>query len=127
MTSSETSGTSENASVVIYHNPKCGTSRNTLARIREAGIEPTVVEYLKDGWTKPQLKDILKKLGKTPRDILRIRGNEAHEHIINNPNATDDEILDAMVGHPILVERPIVISKKGAVLARPADEVDSIL
>ena len=115
------------ADVIIYHNPKCGTSRNTLARIREAGIEPTVVEYLKDGWTKPQLKDLLTKLGKTPRDILRIRGNEAHEHIINNPNSTDDEILDAMVGHPILVERPIVISKKGAVLARPAEDVDQIL
>ena len=115
------------ADVIIYHNPSCGTSRNTLARIREAGIEPQVVEYLKDGWTKPQLKDILKKLGKSPRDILRIRGNEAHEHIINNPNSTDDELLDAMVGHPILVERPIVITKKGAVLARPADHVDAIL
>lgn len=115
------------AEVIIYHNPMCGTSRNTLARIREAGIEPKVVEYLKEGWTKPQLKEILKKLGKSPRDIMRLRGNEAHEHIINNPNSTDDEILDAMVGHPILVERPIVVSKKGAVLARPADQVDSIL
>jgi arsenate reductase len=122
-----TSSGSQNATVVIYHNPACGTSRNTLARIREAGIEPQVVEYLKEGWTKPQLKEILKKLGKTPRDILRLRGNEAHEHIINNPNSTDDEILDAMVGHPILVERPIVITPKGAVLARPADQVDSIL
>ena len=115
------------ADVIIYHNPRCGTSRNTLARIREAGIEPKVVEYLKDGWTKPQLKAILKKLGKSPRDILRIKGNEAHEHIIGNPNSTDDELLDAMVGHPILVERPIVVTPKGAVLARPADEVDSIL
>lgn len=127
MTDSGAPGPAGNASVIIYHNPKCGTSRNTLARIREAGIEPTVVEYLKDGWTKPQLKEILKKLGKTPRDILRTRGNEAHEHIINNPNSTDDEILDAMVGHPILVERPIVITPKGAVLARPMDQVDSIL
>ena len=115
------------AEVTIYHNPACGTSRNTLAKIREAGIEPKVVEYLKDGWTKPQLKEILEKLGKSPRDILRVRGNEAHEHIINNPNSTDDEILDAMVGHPILVERPIVITAKGAVLARPAEQVDSIL
>jgi len=121
------SSKSKNAEVVIYHNPQCGTSRNTLARIREAGIEPKVVEYLKDGWTKPQLKEILKKLGKTPRDIFRLRGNEAHEHIIANPNSTDDEILDAMVGHPILVQRPIVITAKGAVLARPAEEVDSIL
>ena len=127
MTYQDAPGTSGNASVVIYHNPNCGTSRNTLARIREAGIEPEVVEYLKEGWTKPQLKEILKKLGKSPRDILRIRGNEAHENIIGNPNSTDDEILDAMVGHPILVERPIVITRKGAVLARPADQVDSIL
>jgi arsenate reductase len=125
--SSKTPATSRNAEVVIYHNPKCGTSRNTLARIREAGIEPEVVEYLKDGWTKPQLKEILKKLGKTPRDIFRLRGNEAHEHIIANPNSTDDEILDAMVGHPILVQRPIVVTPKGAVLARPPEEVDSIL
>jgi arsenate reductase (glutaredoxin) len=115
------------AEVVIYHNPKCGTSRNTLARIREAGIEPKVVEYLKDGWTKPQLKAILKTLGKSPRDIFRLRGNEAHEHIIANPNSTDEEILDAMVGHPILVQRPIVVTRKGAVLARPPEEVDAIL
>jgi arsenate reductase len=115
------------AEVTIYHNPACGTSRNTLARIREAGIEPKVVEYLKDGWTKPQLKEILGKLGLTARDILRTRGNEAHEQIINNPNSTEDEILDAMVGHPILVERPIVVTGKGAVLARPADKVDPIL
>jgi len=126
MASSKTAA-SPNAEVIIYHNPMCGTSRNTLARIREAGIEPQVVEYLKDGWTKPQLKEILKKLGKSPRDIFRLRGNEAHEHIIANPNATDDEILDAMVGHPILVQRPIVITGKGAVLARPPEEVDSIL
>ena len=127
MASQDSAGPSPNADVVIYHNPQCGTSRNTLARIRDAGIEPTVVEYLKDGWTKPQLKELLQKLGKTPRDILRIRGNEAHEHIIGNPNSTDDEILDAMVGHPILVERPIVVSSKGAVLARPAEDVDPIL
>ena len=115
------------ADVIIYHNPNCGTSRNTLARIREAGIEPQVVEYLKEGWTKPLLKEILKKLGKSPRDILRIRGNEAHEHIINNPNSTDDEILDAMVGHPILVERPIVETPRGVRLCRPAETVRNLL
>ncbi len=115
------------AQVVIYHNPECETSRATLAKIRAAGIEPKVVEYLKDGWTKPQLKDILTKLGKRPRDILRLKEDEAHEHVINNPNSTDDEILDAMIGHPILVERPIVITPKGAVLARPADRVEPLL
>jgi arsenate reductase len=115
------------ATVTIYHNPACGTSRNTLAAIRAAGIEPTVVEYLKDGWTKPQLKDILKKLGLTARDVLRIRGTPAEELKLTDPSTTDEEIIDAMVGHPILVERPIVITPKGAVLARPAEKVEAIL
>ena len=115
------------ASVTIYHNPACGTSRNTLAAIRAAGIEPTVVEYLKDGWTKPQLKEILKKLGLTARDVLRIRGTPAEELKLTDPSTTDEEIIDAMVGHPILVERPIVVTKKGAVLARPMEKVHDIL
>ena len=115
------------ASVTIFHNPACGTSRNTLAAIRAAGIEPTVVEYLKAGWTKPQLQDLLKKLGLTARDILRVRGTPAEELKLTDPNATEDQILDAMVGHPILVERPIVVTPKGAVLARPADRVQEIL
>ena len=115
------------ASVTIYHNPACGTSRNTLAAIRAAGIEPTVVEYLKDGWTKPQLKDLLKKLGLTARDVMRIRGTPAEELKLTDPKATEDQIIDAMVGHPILVERPIVITPKGAVLARPAEKVLEIL
>ncbi len=115
------------AEVTIYHNPACGTSRKTLARIREAGIEPNVVEYLKDGWTKPQLKDLLGKLGLSARDVLRLKGNEAQEHIIANPNATEDEILDAMVGHPILVERPIVVTPKGVRLCRPMEAVEEIL
>jgi arsenate reductase len=115
------------ASVTIYHNPACGTSRNTLAAIRAAGIEPTVVEYLKDGWTKPQLKDLLKKLGLTARDVMRIRGTPAEELKLTDPKTTDEQIIDAMVGHPILVERPIVITPKGAVLARPAEKVLEIL
>lgn len=115
------------ASVTIYHNPACGTSRNTLAAIRAAGIEPTVVEYLKDGWTKPQLKAILKSLGLTARDVLRIRGTPAEELKLTDPSTTDEEIIDAMVGHPILVERPIVVTPKGAVLARPAEKVEAIL
>jgi arsenate reductase len=114
-------------SITIYHNPACGTSRNTLAAIRAAGIEPTVVEYLKDGWTKPQLKDLLKKLGLSARDVMRIRGTPAEELKLTDPKATEDQIIDAMVGHPILVERPIVITPKGAVLARPAEKVLEIL
>lgn len=115
------------ASVTIFHNPACGTSRNTLAAIRAAGIEPTVVEYLKDGWTKPQLKDLLKKLGLTARDVLRIRGTPAEELKLTDPKTTEDQIIDAMIGHPILVERPIVVTPKGAVLARPSEKVLEIL
>lgn len=115
------------ADVTIFHNPACQTSRKTLAMIRAAGIEPKVVEYLKAGWTKAELKRILQLLGKTPREVLRIRGNDAHEHLINNPNSTDDEIIDAMIGHPILVERPIVVTRKGARLCRPAEAVHEIL
>jgi arsenate reductase len=115
------------ASVTIFHNPACGTSRNTLAAIRAAGIEPTVVEYLKAGWTRPQLKGLLKKLGLTARDVLRIRGTPAEELKLTDPKTTEDQIIDAMVGHPILVERPIVVTPKGAVLARPSEKVLEIL
>jgi arsenate reductase len=86
-----------------------------------------VVEYLKDGWTKPQLEAILKKLNLTARDVLRIRGTPAEELKLTDPRTTDEQIIDAMVGHPILVERPIVITPKGAVLARPAEKVEAIL
>lgn len=115
------------ASVTIYHNPACGTSRNTLAAIRAAGIEPTVVEYLKAGWTKPQLKALLKKLGLTARDVLRIRGTPAEELKLTDPKTTEDQIIDAMIGHPILVERPIVVTAKGAVVARPMEKALEIL
>jgi arsenate reductase len=115
------------ASVTIFHNPACGTSRNTLAAIRAAGIEPTVVEYLKAGWTRPQLKALLKTLGLSARDILRVRGTPAEELKLTDPKTTEDQIIDAMVGHPILVERPIVVTPKGAVLARPMEKVLDIL
>ena len=115
------------ATVTIFHNPACTTSRNVLAAIRAAGIEPNVVEYLKDGWTKAQLKDLLKKLGLSARDVMRIRGTPAEELKLTDPKTTDDEIIDAMVGHPILVERPIVLTPKGAVLARPAEKIEAIL
>jgi arsenate reductase len=115
------------ASVTIFHNPACTTSRNVLAAIRAAGIEPNVVEYLKEGWTKPQLKGLLTKLGLTARDVMRIRGTPAEELKLTDPKTTDEEIIDAMVGHPILVERPIVLSPKGAVLARPPEKIEAIL
>lgn len=113
--------------VTIFHNPSCGTSRNTLAMIREAGVEPTVVEYLKTGWTRPQLEGLLKKMGKAPRDILRTKGDLAGELGLTDPKASDDKILDAMVAHPILVERPIVDTPKGAVLCRPAEACKAVL
>ena len=113
--------------VTIFHNPPCGTSRNTLQALREAGHEPEVVEYLKAGWTKDQLKELLKQMRKSPREVLRVRGTPAEELGLTAPSATDDQILDAMVQHPILVERPIVVTPKGAALCRPADEVFTLL
>ncbi len=113
--------------ITIFHNPNCGTSRNALAAIREAGHEPTVVEYLKAGWTKAQLKEILKALGASPREILRVRGTPAEELGLTDPKTSDEAILDAMVAHPILVERPIVLTPKGAALCRPAEKVQALL
>jgi arsenate reductase len=113
--------------VTIFHNPACGTSRNTLAAVKEAGYEPTVVEYLKTGWTKAQLKDLLKQMGKRPRDILRERGTNAEELGLTDPSTSDEKILDAMVADPILVNRPIVVTPKGAALCRPVDTVFTLL
>lgn len=113
--------------VTIFHNPACGTSRNTLALIREAGIEPTVVEYLKTGWTVPQLKALLKAMDAKPRDVLRERGTPAEELGLLDPKASDETILKAMVANPILVNRPIVETPKGAKLCRPAETVHSLL
>jgi arsenate reductase len=113
--------------VVIFHNPACGTSRNVLAALREAGREPKVVEYLKAGWTKPQLKDLFARMGVRPRDVLRVRGTQAEALGLTAPDASDDRILDAMVADPILVERPIVVTPKGARLCRPAETLRSLL
>ena len=113
--------------VTIFHNPNCGTSRNTLALLRENGVEPQVVEYLKAGWTKPQLEDLLKQLGKSPREVLRVRGTQAHELGLTDPHASDAAILAAMILDPVLVERPIVITPKGAALCLPADLVLTLL
>lgn len=113
--------------ITIYHNPNCGTSRNTLALLREKGIEPAVVEYLKVGWTRPQLQDLLKRLGKSAREILRVRGTDAHELGLTDPAASDDALIAAMIIKPVLVERPIVVTPKGAALCRPADLVLTLL
>ena len=115
------------AAITIYHNPGCGTSRNTLAAIREAGHRPQVVEYLKTGWRRDQLADLIKQMGVTPREILRVRGTPAEELGLTRPDVADAEVLRAMVDHPILVERPIVITQKGVFLCRPADRLAEAL
>jgi arsenate reductase len=113
-------------STVIYHNPNCSTSRNVLAMIREKGVEPEVVEYLKTGWTLPQLKDLLSRTGLSARELLRTKGDKAAEAGLTETSSGAD-ILAAMVKEPALVERPIVVSDKGAVLARPKEKVLEIL
>ena len=111
--------------VTIFHNPNCQTSRNALAAIRAAGHDPKVVEYLKVGWTVPQLKDLLAAMKATPRDILRPRGTPAEE--LGLVGASDEAILAAMVQHPVLVERPIVVTPKGTALARPLEKLTALL
>ncbi len=113
--------------VIIHHNPSCGTSRNTLELIRQSGIQPTVHDYVKAGWDRPQLQELFARMGVTPRDILRVRGTPAEELGLTGPGVSDDKVLDAMVAHPILVERPIVETPKGARLCRPADNVRDLL
>ncbi|MDQ2860080.1 MAG: arsenate reductase (glutaredoxin) [Pseudomonadota bacterium] len=115
------------AKITIFHNPACGTSRNVLATISDAGHNPEVVEYLKAGWRREQLEVLLKRMGLAPRDILRVRGTPAEALGLTAPTATDNEILDAMVRHPILVERPIVVGPKGAALCRPAERVRALI
>jgi arsenate reductase len=113
--------------VTIFHNPMCGTSRKVLAAIRDSGRDPEVVEYLTTGWTKDRLKALFARMGVTPREVLRIRGTPAEELGLTAATVGDDQILDAMVAHPILVERPIVESPKGARLCRPAEIVAELL
>lgn len=113
--------------VVIYHNPACGTSRNTLALLKAKGIEPTVVEYLKAGWTRPQLQDLLRKLGVSAHELLRTRGTRADELGLSDPAASEEALIAAMIIDPVLVNRPIVVTPKGAALCRPAELVLGLL
>jgi arsenate reductase len=114
-------------SVTIFHNPACSTSRNALAAIRASGVEPEVVEYLKTGWTAPQLKSLLAAMDKTPREVMRVRGTPAEDLGLTKPGVSDAAILKAMTEHPALVERPIVITPKGTVLARPLEALTPLL
>ena len=113
--------------VTIYHNPKCSTSRQVLAMIRTAGHAPDVIEYLKVGWTKKQLKELFAAAGLTPRQALRTKAAEAEELGLLDPKVSDAKLLDAMVAHPVLVERPFVVSAKGTLLARPKERVKEVL
>jgi arsenate reductase len=118
---------SEDFPVTVYHNPACGTSRNTLAMIGAAGYQPTVIEYLKTGWTREILRQLLATMGARPRDILREKGTPAAALGLTEPGVTDAQILDAMVQHPVLVNRPIVITPRGVKLCRPSEAVFYLL
>jgi arsenate reductase len=113
--------------VTIYHNPDCGTSRNALAMIGTAGYRPNVVEYLKAGWTRPQLDQLLAAMAARPRDLLREKGSPAADLGLLDPAVDDEVILAAMVLHPILVNRPIVVTPKGTALCRPSEDVLKLL
>ncbi|HEX7200640.1 MAG TPA: arsenate reductase (glutaredoxin) [Dongiaceae bacterium] len=114
-------------SVTIFHNPNCGTSRGMLQALKDAGHAPQVVEYLKAGWNEAQLADLFDQMGVKPRDMLRVRGTPAEELGLTKPDVGDAQILRAMTLHPILVERPIVITPKGVFLCRPADRLAAAL
>ena len=111
----------------IFHNPACGTSRKTLQLLQEAGADIEIVEYLKTPPTRDELRRLYEKAGISPRDGLRAKEALADELGLNQPDATDDDILDAMVAHPILINRPLVETDKGAALCRPQDEVRRLL
>lgn len=124
---SERSSTTDSFPITFFHNPDCGTSRNALAMVRAAGYEPTVIEYLKAGWTIPQLKELLGAMKARPRDILREKGTPAAELGLTAPGVSDDRILAEMIAHPILVNRPIVVTPKGVALARPSEKILDLL
>ena len=113
--------------VVIYHNPDCGTSRNTLAIIRAAGYEPTVIEYLKTGWSLDQLRVLMAEAGARPRDFLREKGTPAATLGLLTEDVTDSQILEAMLAQPVLVNRPIVVTPRGVKLCRPSERVFDLL
>jgi arsenate reductase (glutaredoxin) len=114
-------------SVTIYHNPECGTSRNTLAMIRQSGEEPEVIEYLKTPPSREKLIELIVAMTTTPRHLLREKGTPYAELGLGEPKWTDDQLIDFMLKHPILINRPIVVTPLGAVLARPSEAVLDIL
>ena len=113
--------------VTIYHNPACGTSRNVLAMIRNSGIEPTVIEYLKTPPSRETLKGLIAAMGVPVREVLRDKGTVFEERGLANPDLSDDDLLDAMIEDPVLINRPIVVSEIGTRLCRPSEKVLDLL
>jgi arsenate reductase len=113
--------------VIIYHNPQCGTSRNALGLIRNAGIEPHIIEYLKTPPTRLLLGQLIDRMGISVRDLLREKGTPYAELGLGDLSLTDDQLLDAMMAHPILINRPIVVTPKGVRLCRPSEAVIDLL
>ena len=111
----------------LYHNPNCGTSRKVLGILRESGAAPRVIEYLKTPPTRAELKDLLTTMGMTPRQLLRRRGTPFDELGLDDPAKTDEQLIDAILAHPILMERPVVVTGKGAKVCRPAEKVMELL
>lgn len=114
-------------SVTIYHNPACGTSRNVLAMIRQSGAEPEIIEYLKTPPSRARLLELVAAMGVPLRDVIRQRGTPYGELGLDDPALTEDQLLDAMMAHPILINRPIVITAKGVKLCRPSETVLDML
>ncbi|HVZ04094.1 arsenate reductase (glutaredoxin) [Hyphomicrobium sp.] len=113
--------------ITIYHNPACGTSRNTLAMIRQSGEQPQIIEYLKTPPSRETLVDLMRRIGIGPRDLLRQKGTPYAELDLGNPKWTDDQLIDFMMEHPILINRPIVAPPLGVKLCRPSEAVLDIL
>jgi arsenate reductase len=113
--------------VVIYHNPACGTSRNTLALIRNAGVEPHVIEYLKTPPSRAMLRDLVARMGVPLRAVIREKGTPYAELGLADEGLSDDALLDAMLAHPVLINRPIVVTPKGVRLCRPSEAVIDLL
>lgn len=117
----------KSSDVLIYHNPACATSRKVLAMIRAAGIEPRVIEYLKTPPSRLELQDLLREMAITPRQLLRRRGIPYDSLGLGDPDKSDAELVDAIVAHPILMERPVVAGPRGVRLCRPPDRVHEVL
>jgi arsenate reductase len=112
---------------IIYHNPNCGTSRKVLGMLRDAGLDPEVIEYLKTPPSREELLSLLRRMGKTPRQILRRKGTPYEELGLDDPAKSDDSLIDAILAHPILLERPVVVTSRGVRLCRPPEEVAALI